>query len=152
MLHSLFLITCIVLGNMNSELLAAETYNTQSSLLDEINKVRQDNEIAPLKPNTLLDKVATQQAIQLQRIGRLTHYGEKQEPLGLRLTNQGYLYKACAENLASGQATERQVVTTWLNSSGHRDNMLEPIYTHAGIGTIQSKSGPYWVLILATNE
>ncbi|WP_242861469.1 CAP domain-containing protein, partial [Cellulosilyticum ruminicola] len=55
----------------------------------------------------------------------------------------GITYKAAAENIAQGQITPAQVVNTWMNSSGHRANILNSKYTHIGIG--YEANGNNWV-------
>lgn len=54
----------------------------------------------------------------------------------------GIKYTKAAENIAAGQRTPEQVVNSWLNSEGHRANMLDPEMTHIGIG--YNSNGHYW--------
>lgn len=54
----------------------------------------------------------------------------------------GVTYRAAAENIASGQRTPKEVVQAWMNSPGHRQNILTPHFTHIGIGYDQN--GNYW--------
>ena len=56
-----------------------------------------------------------------------------------KLWNQ---YKSAGENIAMGQSTPEQVVKAWMNSSGHRANILNKNYTHIGVGYV--KDGHYW--------
>ncbi len=58
------------------------------------------------------------------------------------MKNFGINYKAAAENIAKGQTTPEQVVKAWMNSSGHRANILSSKYTHIGVG--YAKSGHIW--------
>lgn len=57
------------------------------------------------------------------------------------------------ENIAAGQTTPAAVVETWMNSSGHRANILTPEYTHIGVGYYFDRSdrqyGHYWVQMFA---
>lgn len=54
-------------------------------------------------------------------------------------------FSAAAENIAYGQRTPQEVMNSWMNSPGHRNNILSPIYTHMGCGLARSKSGvAYW--------
>lgn len=54
----------------------------------------------------------------------------------------GISYRSAAENIAQGQRTAQQVVNSWMNSSGHRQNILNRNFTHVGVGL--DKNGHYW--------
>ncbi|ALC85693.1 hypothetical protein AM499_07545 [Bacillus sp. FJAT-22090] len=54
----------------------------------------------------------------------------------------GVTYKAAGENIAMGQRSAKEVVDGWMNSPGHRENIMNPSYTHIGVGL--SDSGYYW--------
>ena len=58
------------------------------------------------------------------------------------IKNFGITYKAAGENIAKGQTTPEQVVNSWMNSSGHRANILSTKYTHIGVG--YAKDGHIW--------
>jgi len=54
-------------------------------------------------------------------------------------------YRACGENIAYGQDTPQEVVTGWMNSPGHRANILNSNFNIIGIGVYQSSNGTiYW--------
>lgn len=58
----------------------------------------------------------------------------------------GVKYKSAGENIAAGQKTPQQVMESWLNSSGHRANILNKSYTELGVGFYQGGSyDTYWV-------
>ncbi len=54
----------------------------------------------------------------------------------------GISYKSAGENIAKGQKTAAQVVNAWMNSSGHRANIMSTSYTHIGVGYVAD--GHYW--------
>lgn len=54
----------------------------------------------------------------------------------------GITYRSAGENIARGQATPQVVVNAWMNSSGHRANILNPSFTHIGVGF--AANGRYW--------
>ena len=58
------------------------------------------------------------------------------------MKNFGIKYKAAGENIAKGQSTPEQVVKAWMNSSGHRANILSTKFTHIGVG--YAKNGHIW--------
>lgn len=59
-----------------------------------------------------------------------------------RLKALGISYKSAGENIAKGQTSAAQVVQAWMNSEGHRANILNPEFTHIGVGYV--KSGNIW--------
>ena len=58
------------------------------------------------------------------------------------MKNFGISYKSAGENIAKGQATPQAVVNAWMNSSGHRANILNKSYTRIGVGYVAN--GRYW--------
>ena len=54
----------------------------------------------------------------------------------------GISYRSAGENIAKGQATPQAVVNAWMNSSGHRANILNSSFTHIGVGYVAD--GKYW--------
>ncbi|RTQ96595.1 SafA/ExsA family spore coat assembly protein [Lysinibacillus telephonicus] len=58
------------------------------------------------------------------------------------MKNYGITYKSAGENIAQGQRTAQEVVNAWMNSAGHRANILNSNYTHIGVGYVAD--GNYW--------
>lgn len=56
----------------------------------------------------------------------------------------GVSYTSAGENIAMGQKTPADVVRDWMNSSGHRANIMNPKFTHIGIGYIKGTKHSYW--------
>ena len=54
----------------------------------------------------------------------------------------GISYKSAGENIAQGYSTPEAVVNGWMNSSGHRANILNASFTHMGVG--YDANGHYW--------
>ena len=54
----------------------------------------------------------------------------------------GISYRTAGENIAKGYKSPAEVVVGWMNSSGHRANILNPSFTHIGVGF--EKDGNYW--------
>ncbi len=64
---------------------------------------------------------------------------------GTRLRNAGVEWASYGENIAEGQKTPADVMAAWMNSDGHRRNILDPAFTHLGIGVHTSyEGGPWW--------
>lgn len=58
------------------------------------------------------------------------------------MKNFGITYKSAGENIAMGQRSAEEVVKAWMNSEGHRANILNKNYTYIGVGYV--KDGNYW--------
>ena len=56
----------------------------------------------------------------------------------------GISMAAGGENIAMGQRTPQEVVTAWMNSPGHRSNILSTAYTEIGVGCAKSSNGSYY--------
>ena len=54
----------------------------------------------------------------------------------------GITYRTAGENIAKGQRSAEEVVNAWMNSPGHRENILNGNFTHIGVGYVEQ--GNYW--------
>lgn len=64
----------------------------------------------------------------------ITHQFPGQPGVGDRISQAGYRWRTFAENVAQGQSSPEQVVSSWMNSPGHRENLLNPEFQHLGVG------------------
>lgn len=61
------------------------------------------------------------------------------------LTDNGITYRGSGENIAWGQRSPQEVMKGWMNSEGHRANILNPKFTKIGVGYYQNAAGRnYW--------
>ncbi len=68
-----------------------------------------------------------------------------------RMRDAGYSYSSAAENIAAGQPTPAAVVNGWMNSEGHRANILNCKLTQIGVGVARGGSyGIYWTQVFGT--
>jgi uncharacterized protein YkwD len=68
-----------------------------------------------------------------------------------RLDAVGYGYSRAAENVAWNQRNAQEVVNTWMNSSGHRANILSPQLREIGAAMARSAKGePYWIQVFGS--
>lgn len=61
-----------------------------------------------------------------------------------RMSDAGYKFSAAAENIAMGQQTPAAVMDAWMNSPGHKANILNCDYTEMGLGYAVGNGSPYW--------
>jgi uncharacterized protein YkwD len=52
--------------------------------------------------------------------------------------------RTAGENIAYGNVTADQMMTMWMNSPGHRANILNPAFTRIGVGAVRTTSGRWW--------
>lgn len=63
---------------------------------------------------------------------------------GARITAAGYPWSAYGENIAVGRPTPAAVMKDWMNSPGHRRNILQCDLTDIGVGIREGTGGPWW--------
>ena len=108
-----------------------------------LNGERADNGLAPLAPNGKLGSAASAYAQDLVAGSYFSHTGRDGSGVTDRIERSGYLPRdagwVLGENLAWGTgilATPGSIMQAWMNSPGHRDNILNPDYREIGIGII----------------
>lgn len=111
-------------------------------VIDLTNAQRRQNGLPDLKADTQLTGVAQKKSEDMQQKHYFSHtsptYGS---PFDM-MRDFGVTYKSAGENIAQGQPTPQEVVQAWMNSEGHRKNILSNNFTHIGIGYEQN--GNYW--------
>ncbi|MGX6443231.1 CAP domain-containing protein [Neobacillus sp. K501] len=114
----------------------------EQKVVDLTNQERAKNGLAPLKVDETLSKMAREKSRDMSANGYFSHtsptYGS---PFDM-MKQYGISYRAAGENIAMGQRSPEEVVTAWMNSEGHRKNILSPNFTHIGVGHIAQ--GNYW--------
>lgn len=81
---------------------------------------------------------------------QMTHTGSDGSDAGTRISRAGYAAGTWGENVAAGFGSADSVVEGWMNSSGHRANILNGAYTQIGVAVAYSADGtPYWTMVLA---
>ncbi len=120
------------------------------TLLELANAQRAKAGLPPLRQNPQLMQAAQAQAEQTAAARRMEHvlpdarYPRPQD----RLDASGYPWRAWAENIAFGQRTPSDAVAAWMESPGHRRNLLNPSYTELGAGMAVDATGrPYYVQV-----
>ncbi|WP_080845768.1 CAP domain-containing protein [Cytobacillus gottheilii] len=114
----------------------------EQQVLDLTNAERAKYGVPALKLDTELSKVAREKSNDMKTRGYFDHnsptYGS---PFDM-MKQFGITYKTAGENIAMGQRSPQEVVTAWMNSEGHRKNILNANFTHLGVGHVAD--GNYW--------
>ncbi|SCL30079.1 Uncharacterized conserved protein YkwD, contains CAP (CSP/antigen 5/PR1) domain [Micromonospora nigra] len=79
----------------------------------------------------------------------MSHTGSDGSNPGDRIERVGYQWRTYGENVAWNQKTPEAVMAAWMNSDGHRANILNCSFTEIGVGVANS-NGPYWTQVFAT--
>lgn len=122
----------------------------ETNLLDLTNRERARFQVASLATDPELMRLAREHAATMARLDRLGHNLD-----GKTFSQRIELYpsNSAGENVAQGQQTPAQAVSSWMQSPGHRANILQSQYTRVGVAFAKSKSGQlYWAQIFANPQ
>jgi uncharacterized protein YkwD len=108
-------------------------------ILDNVNQYRASKGLAALKLNDVISAEAEKHSENMAT-GRVAFGHDGFASRIQRISSQLGPAKMSAENVALGELSAKQVVTNWINSPAHRENM-EGNFTLTGIGTAKNKSG-----------
>lgn len=131
--------------------------NDASGLLELHNFYRTKIGMFPLVEDTRLRSAAQAHAAWMAANDIMSHIEQAGTPLFVadtfvsRINKYGYSPSACGENIAAGQRTTQQVMTAWMNSAGHKRNILSPSYKSAGFGSAKGVRGQmYWCAVFGS--
>lgn len=121
-----------------------------------VNIERSHHGLSPLTWNSQLATAAQNHSSSMANNDFLAHTGMDGSPWD-RISNAGYQYLSAAENIAGGYLNPDDVVDGWMNSLGHRNNILNPDLTQVGVGYyyLQNDTGnvnfnSYWTQTFGT--
>ncbi len=106
------------------------------------NEARVQNKLKPLTVNWELSRIARYKSQDMVDKHYFSHTSPTYGSPFQMIKSFGLSYRAAAENIAYGQRTPKAVVDAWMNSSGHRANILNSAYTQIGVGYVAN--GNYW--------
>ncbi|MFD3539174.1 CAP domain-containing protein [Streptomyces sp. NPDC058662] len=114
----------------------------QAEVLALVNKERAAVGCSALTVNAKLTKAAQDHSADMAAHGTMSHTGSDGSDAGARITRAGYEWRTYGENVAYGYSTPAKVMEGWMNSPGHKRNILDCSYKEIGIGLAQP--GHYW--------
>ncbi len=124
---------------------AAPLSSFEAEVIRLVNKERTNRGLSALTTNWELSRVARYKSQDMINKNYFSHtsptYGS---PFNM-MEQFGLKFSAAAENIAYGQRTAQEVVTAWMNSAGHRANILSASYSQTGVGAAKKADGTlYW--------
>src|SRR5262245_51494392 len=108
-----------------------ELTKTEKRLLELTNQERKKEELPPLKADPLLFKSAREHSANMAKQGKMEHDLDGKTPFQ-RIKGAGYQYYMAGENIAFGPLDLPIVMNGWMNSKGHRANILNKNFTEIG--------------------
>lgn len=107
-----------------------------------VNEIRAENGLKALTYDWELGRVARFKSQDMKDNNYFAHNSPVYGTPFQMIKNFGISYRSAGENIAKGYATPQAVVNAWMNSSGHRANILNANYTRIGVGYVAG--GNYW--------
>ncbi|MFI1979600.1 CAP domain-containing protein [Streptomyces wedmorensis] len=120
--------------------------STADQVIALVNAERAKAGCGPLSANAALTRAAQGHSDDMAARDFFDHTNPDGDGPGQRVTAAGYPWSTYGENIAMGQKTPEQVMEAWMNSPGHRANILNCDFKEIGIG-IHSSGGPYWTQV-----
>ncbi len=124
---------------------AQATLSMESQVVQLVNEERAKVGLKPLKENWELARVARFKSQDMIDHRYFSHQSPTYGTPFQMIKDFGLTYHAAGENIAAGQTSAQAVVTAWMNSDGHRKNILSSQFTEIGVGYVTGGSyGHYW--------
>ncbi len=125
----------------------SEAAQWRDEVLRLVNVERARAGLNPVVHNQTLEDQAIEYACEMIHYDFFAHVNPVTgSQLQDRAAEFGYDYRMIGENLAAGQSSPEQVMSQWMASEGHRDNILNPDFTELGVGVrTGGQYGYYWV-------
>ena len=120
-----------------------------------INALRARSGRAPLARSPQLDRAAAMHAADMARNDYYSHTSLNGDTVRERVEKAGFGSCLRAENIAWGQRSRQEVTQAWIDSRGHRNNIMHRKITHYGFAEQRNPGGKYdpiWVMVLATRD
>lgn len=114
----------------------------ESEVIRLVNEIRVENGLKALTANWELSRVARYKSQDMADNNYFSHTSPTYGTPFQMIRAFGLSFRTAGENIAYGQRTPQAVVNGWMNSSGHRANILNASYTQIGVGYVAK--GNYW--------
>lgn len=122
-----------------------EMKSMEKEVIKLVNIERANNGLAPLKENWELSRVARYKSSDMIAKNYFSHTSPTYGSPFKMINSFGLKFSSAGENIAMGQRTPQEVVQAWMNSPGHRSNILNKNFTEIGVGLAKDANGnPYW--------
>lgn len=132
----------------NDTTVSSSNLTYEQKVVELINVERQKVGLSTLKMDSAISNVARAKSKDMAVNNYFAHQSPTYGSAGDMLRQFGISWSAWGENIASGQRTPEIVVNAWMNSPGHRANILSNNFSKIGVGYVTNSNGtPYWTQI-----
>jgi RNA polymerase sigma factor (sigma-70 family) len=118
--------------------------DTVAQVVALVNQERAKAGCGALTEDPLLEKAAQDHSDDMAARAFFDHTNPDGADPGQRITAAGYKWSTYGENIAQGQQTAEAVMESWMNSPGHRANILNCSFKDIGVGIHKGSGGPWW--------
>ena len=128
--------------------LAQHAQSIEQRIFESINQIRQENKLPALKWSAKMAAAARSHSSRMAARHFFSHEDPQYGGPDSRLNAAGIAWRLCGENIFedAGEADPvRSAVRGWMQSAGHRKNILTRGFTHTGIGVAASRGGMYTI-------
>ncbi|MFE1776135.1 CAP domain-containing protein [Streptomyces sp. NPDC059008] len=115
-----------------------------------VNAERTGHGCPPVRWNAVLQRAAQRHSDDMATRHFFDHTNPDGADAGERITRAGYAWSSYGENISVGRATPSAVMTAWMDSPGHRRNILQCDLADIGVGIRFGTGGPWWTQDLAS--
>ena len=116
--------------------------NYENEVIRLVNEIRAQNGLKKLTADWELSRVARYKSQDMKDNKYFSHTSPVYGTPYQMMKSFGITYRSAGENIAMGQRTPQTVVNAWMNSAGHRKNILNSSFTRIGVGYVAD--GNYW--------
>ncbi|MFE3675602.1 sigma-70 family RNA polymerase sigma factor [Streptomyces griseus] len=120
---------------------------TAGQVTDLVNAERAKEGCGPVTVNDQLNTAAQRHSADMEANDYFSHTSQDGRDPGDRITAAGYRWSTYGENIAKGQQAPADVMRSWMDSPGHRANILNCSFKEIGVGKQNSGGGPVWTQV-----
>jgi uncharacterized protein YkwD len=136
----------------------------QAEILQRVNALRAAGAVCgsqtyaattPLNWNSMLLTAATGHSADMAKNNYFSHTSQDGRTFDKRITAAGYSWSTVGENIAAGQTSVQSVMTSWINSPGHCQNLMNPNFRDIGVACVRNDAASYrlyWTMDLGRSR
>ena len=119
------------------------TVSIEERVIALVNEERLSRGLYELKRNSTLVESARAHSLDMAENRYFSHTSRDGQTAGERIRDAGYNWKTYGENIAAGQIDAEEVFQDWMESRGHRENILDPYFEDIGVGYVYDPDSIY---------
>ena len=141
------------LASINYNFTSPSNLNYEESVVQLVNIEREKYGLPSLYLDKRISNIARMKSRDMADNNYFAHNSPTYGSAGEMLLNFGVTWSMWGENIAAGQGSPEQVVSQWMNSPSHRENILSPNFAFIGVGYCTNANGKtYWTQMFTNDE